>query len=175
MLQEFLRGALLPNPDCGIRFPRSGLQPSQSFLLESRSLTVGYRFFVPQSRQVINTVVPDSVRVLTRQFTPGRRRLPHPLQMKSFCSLGNRTPAFIPIRRASSMYRVDRARSVVKVFLASRRRISIRSRATSLTLPPFLQANRSTALGSWGCSCNLFVAPPGQGFRPKYGIDIGSC
>ncbi len=148
MLQEFLRDALLPNPDCYIRFARSGLQPSQPFLLESRSLTVGYRFFVPQSRQVINTAVPNSGRVLTRQFTPGTRRLPHLLQMKSFCSPESLTPAFIPIRRASSMYRFDRARSVGKVFLASPRRISIRSRATSLTLPPFLQANRSTALES---------------------------
>ena len=150
MFQEFLRYTFFTNPDCWIGFPRSGLQPPHPFFLECRSLTVGYRFFVPQSKQVINTIVPKSDRVLTRELTPGTRRLPHPLQMKSFSSLGNRTPAFIPILRASSTYRFDRSRSFGKVFLASPRRIRIRSSAISLMFPPFLQANGPTASGSKG-------------------------
>ncbi len=150
MFQEFLRDTLFANPDCWIGFPGSGLQPSHLFFLESRSLTVGYRFFDPQSKQVINTVVPKSDRVLTRELTPGTRRLPHPLQMKSFSSLGNRTPAFIPILRASSTYRFDRSRSFGKVFFACPRRIRIRPRAISLMFPPFLQANGPTASASKG-------------------------
>jgi hypothetical protein len=133
------------------------LESLQLFLMECRSLMVGYRFFVPQSKQVINTVVPSSDLVLTRQFTPGTRRAPQPLQIDIFCSLDKRTPAFIPIRRASSTYRFERTRSVGNVLFARSRRISIRSRAISRMFP-LLQANGPTELTSAKWSCNLFCA-----------------
>ncbi len=133
------------------------MKSSQFFLLESRSLTVGYRFLAPQSRHVINTVVPNSDLVLTRQFTPGTRKAPQLLQIDIFCSLDRRTPAFIPIRRASSTYLFERARSSGNVFLARSSRISIRSRAIPRTLPLLLQAKEPTTLMPGRCPCNLFV------------------
>jgi hypothetical protein len=57
---------------------------------------------------VISTFVPYSDLVRTRQFKPGTRSAPHPLQIRDFCSLVNRTPAFIPSLRASSTYRLAR-------------------------------------------------------------------
>jgi rRNA small subunit pseudouridine methyltransferase Nep1 len=137
------------------------LESFQLSLLESRSLRVGYRFFVPQSKQVINTVVPTSDLVLTRQFTPGTRKVPQPLQIDIFCSLERRTPAFIPTRRASSTYRFDRFRSVENALFARSSRISIRSRAISRILP-LLQANERTELMSAKCSCNLFCRMTGK-------------
>lgn len=102
MLQELTCDAFFSNPDRSVNSPGFGLKASQLLLIELRSLAVGYLLSFPQSRQVINTVVPASLRVLTLQFAPGTRRVPQPLQMKSFSSLRRRTPDFMPIRRASS-------------------------------------------------------------------------
>jgi hypothetical protein len=157
LLHQLLGRPLFANPYSCVSSSRSGLESLQLFLLESRSLTVGYRFFVPQSRQVINTVVPNSDLVLTRQFTPGTRRVPQPLQIDIFCSFDKRTSAFIPIRRASSTYLFERARSVGNVFFARSSRISIRSRAISRMFPLLLQAKEPTGLTSGRCPCNLFV------------------
>jgi hypothetical protein len=155
LLHQIFRRPLFANPYSRVGKARSGSKSSQVFLVERCSLMVGYRFFVPQSKQVINTVVPSSDRVLTRQFTPGTRRAPQLLQIDIFCSLDRRTPAFIPIRRANSTYRFERGRSVGNSLFARSRRISIRSRAIFRMLP-FLHANVPTDLRSAKCSCNLF-------------------
>ena len=139
--EQSLGSSFLPQPDRRIGSSRPGSKSSQFPFLEIRSLAVGYLFLLPHSRQVINTVVPGSGLVLTRQLTPGTSRDPHRLQICNFCPLVNRTPAFIPISRASSTYRFARPRSVRNASRAWLSKIAMRSRAISLVPPALLQAN----------------------------------
>jgi len=156
--EQGFRHSFLSYPDRCFSSSRPGQEPSQLALFERRSLTVGYLFFVPQSRHVINTVVPYSDLVLTRQFTPGTRSPPQPRQMRDLCSPVMRTPAFIPILRANAIYRLASSLSVEKTFRAWASRISTRSRAISFVPAALLQANTQTSNPSAECSCNLFVS-----------------
>jgi hypothetical protein len=131
--------------------------------LEIRSLAVGYLFLFPHSRQVINTVVPGSDLILTRQFTPGTSKDPHRLQSCNFCSLVNRTPAFIPISRASSTYRFARPLSDRNASRAWLSKMAMRSRAISLVPPALLQANCLTYIPPEAWSCNLFCGAGNSG------------
>lgn len=130
-----MRETFFSNPNRGFNYSRLGLQSSRTVLFERRSLTVGYRFLLPHCRHVINTVVPVSDLILIRQLRPGTRRLPHFLQMDAFVSRVRRTPDFIPIKRASSTYLLEREGSSEKVCLARRSNISIRSRAICRMVP----------------------------------------
>ena len=111
---------------------------------------------LPQSKHVINTIVPTSDLVRTRQLLPGMRRVPQPLQMNIFWLFGTRTPAFIPIRRASSTYLLERDLSLGKVSLARSSKNSILSRAIRRMLP-FLHAKDTSPDSTPDVRLNQFV------------------